>query len=378
MLNNILIKSLMIVMTFSLFACSASKYSENQPMKTDTQIAQNQTMEYYDMKVQLGKEKARVRELEKTLALQKNDMGLGYTPAEKGDMNYELFPPKARAGECYARVFVPSTYKTITETKLKKAGGNRIKIVPARYETVTEKVLKKAASERMEVVPAQYEWVNEQILVKPEHKNLIKVPAVYETATERVLVREAHKVWKKGTGPIQKIDEATGEIMCLVEEPALYKTISKKVLKTPATTREVITPAVFRTVKKKVMTKPPTTNVIPIPAEYRYVNVTKLVEPEREVSIAIPPVHQTVTKKVKVSDEKMQWKEVLCDTNMTRNRIVNIQQELKSQGYDPGPIDGVIGMETMGAVNKFQRNKGLLVSKYMTIETVKALGISPK
>ena len=56
------------------------------------------------------------------------------------------------------------------------------------------------------------------------------------------------QVWKKGTGPIQRIDESTGEIMCLVEVPATYKTISKEVLVSPATTRTVEIPAVYKTV----------------------------------------------------------------------------------------------------------------------------------
>jgi hypothetical protein len=38
-------------------------------------------------------------------------------------------------------------------------------------------------------------------------------PAVYETVKEKVVDRPAYTVWKKGTGPIQKVDYATGEIM---------------------------------------------------------------------------------------------------------------------------------------------------------------------
>ena len=48
---------------------------------------------------------------------------------------------------------------------------------------------------------------------------------------------------------------ATGEIMCLVEEPAVYKTVRKKVIKTPATTRTVEIPAEYKTVKVNKLVK---------------------------------------------------------------------------------------------------------------------------
>jgi hypothetical protein len=59
-------------------------------------------------------------------------------------------------------------------------------------------------------------------------------------------------VWKKGRGPIEKIDAATGEIMCLVEVPATYK-----VMDTPPTTREVTVPAEYKTVKVQKLSRLP-------------------------------------------------------------------------------------------------------------------------
>ena len=120
-------------------------------------------------------------------------------------------------------------------------------IIPAQYKTVEETVLVKEASSKLVVEPAQYKWVEETKMVAPAKKQLVQVPAVYETMTEKILVRKAHTEWKIGKGPIQKVDETTGEIMCLVTEPDVYKTISKQILKTPATTREVIQPKVYKT-----------------------------------------------------------------------------------------------------------------------------------
>ena len=79
-------------------------------------------------------------------------------------------------------------------------------------------------------------------MVEPATNRLVPVPAEFETVTERVLDRPEQTVWKKGRGPIERIDGNTGEILCLVVEPATYKTITRTVVKAAATTRQVDVP----------------------------------------------------------------------------------------------------------------------------------------
>ena len=55
----------------------------------------------------------------------------------------------------------------------------------------------------------------------------------------------------------------------------------------------------------------------------------------------------------------MQWQPVLCETNMSGTKITDIQRALQKAGHNPGPIDGVIGKQTMVAVDAFQRKHGL-------------------
>ena len=127
----------------------------------------------------------------------------------------ELFPPNAQPGECYTRLFVPPTYETVTQEVVLKEASERIEVIPASYETVEETVLVKEASHSLKVIPAEYSWTEETVMVKPERKRLVEVPAQYETVTEQVLDTPAHTVWKRGRGPIEKVDNSTGEIMCL-------------------------------------------------------------------------------------------------------------------------------------------------------------------
>jgi lysozyme family protein len=108
-----------------------------------------------------------------------------------------------------------------------------------------------------------------------------------------------------------------------------------------------------------------------IPAQYRTVAVTKPIEVPKGESL--PRLYQTVTEHVKISDERMSKEEILCDSDITPTRVSEIQRSLHRGGYNPGPIDGVVGQQTMASINAFQKDFNLTVANYLTIETVEAL-----
>jgi hypothetical protein len=286
-----------------------------------------------------------------------------------------LVPPNAKPGQCFTRIWNAPKYETVTRRQLVEDAGERIEVIPASYKSGTKRVLVKEASERIETVPATYKTVTERVLVKPASTRLQQVPAVYETVATRVLEKPAHTVWKKGSGPIQKIDAQSGEIMCLVEVPASYKTVQKRVLKTPATTKTITIPAEYKTVEKRVVATAATTRKVSIPAEYKTIKTTEVATAAQERRIKIPARYKNVTSQKLVSEGSMEWREILCETNMTKSRIMDIQKALQAAGHNPGTIDGNIGADTMRAVNAFQRTKGLPVDKYLNMATVRALGV---
>jgi len=290
----------------------------------------------------------------------------------------ELLPPNAKPGQCFTRVWMPPQYKSVSTRKLVSEAGERIEVIPAKYGKVKKRVLVQEASTKLVTVPATYRTVTEQVMVRPARTVTETTAPVYETRTERVLDKAAHTTWKKGTGPIQRIDESTGEIMCLVEVPATYKNISKRVLVKPASTRNREIPAEYRTVTKKVVATEATTKTIQIPAKYSTVTVTEEVQPAQERRIAIPEKFTTVSQRELVKDGHMDWREILCETNTTPGRIMDIQRALKSAGFNPGPIDGGMGPSTISAVNAFQRSRGLPVDRYLNVATVRALGVDTK
>jgi len=319
--------------------------------------------------------KSRAAELDlRERMLAEKEANMRIIPASsQGDGN--LTPPNAKPGQCFTKIFTPAKYRTVTEKQLVEEASQRYEVIPASFKTGTKRVLVSEATEKLQVVPATYKTVTERVLVKPASKRLVQVPATYETVTNRVMVTPARKEWKKGTGPIQRIDHDTGDIMCLVEVPATYKNVSKRVLKNAATTRTIEIPAEYKTVTKQVVATAATTRSVRVPAKYKTIQVTEEASPATQRAVEIPARYKNVSRQELVSQSSVEWREILCDTNMTTGKITQIQRALKAKGFNPGPIDGNVGTDTMSAVNAFQRAKGLPVDRYLNIATVRALGL---
>ncbi|HZP87199.1 MAG TPA: peptidoglycan-binding domain-containing protein, partial [Burkholderiales bacterium] len=203
----------------------------------------------------------------------------------------------------------------------------------------------------------------------------------YETVTERVLVKPAVWAWKKASegarSDITRVDPSTGEVLCLVEVPAQYETITKQVVKTPATTREREIPPVYKTVERQVLKTPATTREVQVPAEYTTVKVQKMVEPAREQRVAVPAQYETVQRTVLASPAKEEWRQVLCEVNSTPENIRALQDALRAAGYDPGPSTGELNAATMRALRQYQAARNLPVDpgQYVNMATVQALGV---
>lgn len=58
---------------------------------------------------------------------------------------------------------------------------------------------------------------------------------------------------------------------------------------------------------------------------------------------------------------------------MDKHDIIKVQARLRSLGYEPGPIDGIMGPHTESAIIAFKRSRGLLPRPYIGPITWKAL-----
>ena len=59
---------------------------------------------------------------------------------------------------------------------------------------------------------------------------------------------------------------------------------------------------------------------------------------------------------------------------MTRDIVVDLQRALKREGFDPGPLDGVLGIATNRALESYQTRKNLDRGG-LTYETLEALDV---
>jgi hypothetical protein len=308
----------------------------------------------------------------------------------------------------------------------------------AQYKTETVKILKKEGTQEVSIEPPKFEWKEEKVLVKEASSKIIEVPAQYEVKEEKVLEAPAYTTWKAGRGPNERIDNATGEIMCLVEVPAKYRTVTKRVLKSPATIKKIEipaeykmvrvqklvepakenrmdstaeyqtvekqvkladakiswhmpgqkdagkatgnqlclteVPAKYKTITKQVVDKPASIKTVEVPATYKMMSMNKLVAPAQDKRIEIPAKYEIINKRTKISDERQEWRPVLCQTNTTKELVTEIQRGLSKAGFNPGAIDGILGQQTIRAMDAYQR-KNNLPRGGLTMQAIEKLGI---
>ena len=90
----------------------------------------------------------------------------------------------------------------------------------------------------------------------------------------------------------------------------------------------------------------------------------------------IPAQYETVTKTSKVSDESMEWRQVVCEVNMTRANVLTLQKSLADKGFYNAGLDGIIGGQTLDAARKYAVANDLPAgSNYVPVEVIESLNI---
>jgi len=81
-----------------------------------------------------------------------------------------------------------------------------------------------------------------------------------------------------------------------------------------------------------------------------------------------------VKAKTREAKEKVTETKDKVAAKMDRAQVRNAQQALKSEGHDPGPIDGVMGPRTTAAVRAYQKAAGLQETGQLDQATMNRLG----
>ncbi|MEZ4906199.1 MAG: peptidoglycan-binding domain-containing protein [Saprospiraceae bacterium] len=391
-------------------------------------------------------------------------------------------PTNAEAGKCYAKCLIPTKYETTSVPVTIKAATTKVNIKPATFVNASEQFMTKEAATSYSAVSAKFEKASKQVLAKDSYKVLKVVPAEFKTVTEKVLVKEAYKVAKivpatyktetvslmvkpafttyqkkpanfrdevetidvspKSTKWVHKKSDANClsadpddcMIWCLVETPAEYKTVTKKVLvgcdagwtiNGSDCVKSNKVDAVYKTYTKQVVDTPAKVEYTEYPAEFKTRTYQQLVSEAKVVEETVPAEYTTwkyeklssdasatespVTAQymnrtfenlgadASLSTESVpgetvniqkttisaaggfseEWREVVCEADVTPRLIAQVQRALIERGYSVGlaGVDNVFGVDTKAALKKFQQDKGLPVGN-LDFETLKALGIN--
>ena len=143
----------------------------------------------------------------------------------------------------------------------------------------------------------------------------------------------------------------TGRTACLVEIPAKVVEYERQVVKSAGLFNVETVPAETTTVKTKVLVSAAQSKPYKQQAKF-----------------------QTVERQVQISPSRIEWKPVLCEVNFSEDIIAQLQSALSKKGYQPGPIDGIMGRGTTNAIRKFQKDNKM-ADGGLTIETLKKLGL---
>lgn len=307
-----------------------------------------------------------------------------------------------KPGGCFVEYYSEAQYKSETQRVLVQEASQKIAILPAEYESVDERVLVKEASTEVVDVPAVYRTVSESVLVEPARSvwqsdcgiletvadstgevlclvelsaryetltktvldsasatKTINIPAVYETIKVERLVRPASE--QRSNVPAKYTNV---ERQVKVSEPVFFWLAKGETadVNAKATGREICLTerlAEFDTVNKEVVKKVAAVESSVVPARYQTVKVQKLMKAATERRIVIPARTKTVTSQLELAPAKLEWRQVLCESNMNPEIITSIQRALKREGYSPGRIDGIVGPATVKAMEAYQADQGI-------------------
>lgn len=375
------------------------------------------TLELVEATFDAEVERIEVRAVEQIWTSSMGDQSLPTSPATlaqiaQSGVNLE----EVTADSCFVEYYNEAKYETKTEQVLVKPAMETISIVPAKFETVEERIVIKEASTQIVDVPAVYRTESESVLVEParnvwQHCGLVersdksageimcmvKVPERYETLTKTVLDKPATSktisipaVYE--TVEVQRLIEPAKEMR--KEQPAEYETIAKRVRSeepvffwlakdaqaqadakpTGRTTCLETQPAELVAIEKLTLTKPASVVASPSPAEYETITVQELVSAATERRIVIPARTRTVTSRQETASGTLEWRQVLCETDMTPQKVLSIQRALAEAGFNPGPIDGIIGRATLDAMERYQSENNLGRGG-ITFESMEKLGV---
>lgn len=232
-------------------------------------------------------------------------------------VNAQNLPENPESGKCYISCKEPEVYENRTETLVLKPAHKVLRTVPATYKTVTERILIKPETKKMVIVPAKWgtETVPYSTVEAPGFALRIN-PAVFKTIVDTVVVREAHDKWEQSIAPdCASSNPEDCRYWCYNSYPAEIKLVERQVLANDAASEQAPSLAVAQTstYEKQVLLEAEKVIEETVPAVYDSITRRVIDKPASTVEELVPAVTEVVTKEVLVKKGGMStWKKVEC------------------------------------------------------------------
>lgn len=275
---------------------------------------------------------------------------------------------EVNAGECwvYGQIKPRAVEKTVAVTV--KDSHTTIEVTPAEIKRGYKRVVTREGTVTYRLQPATYKRVSEQVLVRPETTRFVKVPAVYEQRQKRVVIEEARTV-------IEQCNSFGGTAaFCAKEVPAKEEWVNVQVLVQPEQSKVEVVPAKYETVTKWVIDQPARVVEVSLAPKLEDVPVDEVVKPASANPRQVPAQTRQMQMKSYQGKPKMVMRQAVCNGDLNTTLIMTLQDKLNQNGYNPGPVDGMLGEKTINALQAFQGESGLAVGA-VTFESLDALGV---
>ncbi len=410
-----------ITLVFCSFAFSQDLPTNPEPGKCYVRCVTPDVWTNQDVTVQVSPAFKKVKVIparysteNEVVVVQSTGQELAVVPAKYETQNFEVVIKEA--SQKLEKVPAFKTYEE--ETVVVQEASQRLEIVPAVYETQSFEVVVQPATQKVVIVPAIYETQNVTVVTKEASQKLEVIPAVWGTETltynkneygsslkivpakfaqgyQTIEIKPATAKWEMSDTPAAECNSSDPNdcrYWCYKNVPAQNITINtttlaadaqvvktpgcnqeggsdadcgvgtytRKVVKTPATTRVIDIPAVTKTVKKTVMVTPPTTRVVDVPAVTKTMKRTVMVKPPTTRVIDIPAVTKTIKRTV-ISPESTKVVEIPAVTQTMKRtvmstppstRVIEVPQKTATLKRTVLASDARVEELTVPAVNK--------------------------
>lgn len=248
-----------------------------------------------------------------------------------GSLFAQDLPKNPEPGKCYVRCVTPDVYKNEEVKVLVKPEYKTIVTHPAEYRTVEEKVLVREAYSKLEIVPATFDYETKSYVAKEKSNTLKAHKATFKPDSEVIEILAATSKWEQG----EKIPDCASadpndcRIWCYKPYPAKFEEVPTKVLEKDAHTTSTPISEVPSSYKVKVVKTPATTKEITVPADYKVIKKTVLVKDAWSEEKVNEAIYETVVKEVMVTKGGLtSWEEVDC--KLTEYNLLPINYDLNS------------------------------------------------